>query len=149
MSHRTAAAREDPAPRPAPHVQRAQAERLEQVWKHPKGWRYWSDVNNTEVGVWYTAAAFAFMLFGGVLALLMRLQLATPANEFLSADTYNQVFTLHGTVMMFLFAVPIFEAVSIMFLPEMLGARGRSSGRTRRNRWAVCRRPRSIGCRRA
>ena len=58
-----------------------------------------------------------------MLALLMRLQLARPGNDFLSADLYNQVFTLHGSVMMFLFAIPIFEAVSIMFLPQMIGAR--------------------------
>ena len=69
------------------------------------------------------ATAFAFMLFAGVLALLMRTQLAVPDNDFLSADFYNQAFTLHGTVMMFLFAVPIFEAVAIFLLPPMLGAR--------------------------
>jgi cytochrome c oxidase subunit I+III len=108
---------------PPVEVQRAQEERLLKAWKTPQGWRYWSAVNNTEVGLWYTAAAFCFFLFGGALALLMRAQLAVPGNDFLSADLYNQVFTLHGSVMMFLFAVPIFEAVSIMVLPQMLGAR--------------------------
>ena len=63
------------------------------------------------------------MLFAGVLALLVRAQLAVPENDLLSADLYNQAFTLHGTVMMFLFAVPIFEAVAIFLLPPMLGAR--------------------------
>ena len=53
----------------------------------------------------------------------MRIQLAVPDNDFLSADHYNQIFTLHGSVMMFLFAVPIFEAFSILVLPQMLGAR--------------------------
>jgi cytochrome c oxidase subunit I+III len=104
-------------------LQRAQEERLLRTWHTPEGWRYWSAVNNTEVGLWYTAAAFLFFLFGGVLALLMRVQLAVPENQFLSADAYNQVFTLHGSIMMFLFAVPIFEAFSIMILPQMLGAR--------------------------
>jgi cytochrome c oxidase subunit I+III len=114
----------EPLPEAPPEpVQRAQAERLARAWEVPRGWRYWSEVNNTEVGLWYTLAAFAFFLFGGVLALLMRIQLAVPGNTFLSADTYNQVFTLHGSVMMFLFAVPIFEAFSIMLLPQMLGAR--------------------------
>ena len=101
----------------------AQEDRLRKVWAAPKGWRYWSAVNNTEVGVWYTAAAFGFMLFAGVLALMMRVQLAVPENDFLTATFYNQVFTLHGTAMMFLFAVPIFEAVAIILLPQMLGAR--------------------------
>ena len=115
-------------PEPLPHappeaVQRAQQERLLEAWKTPTGWRYWSAVNNSEVGLWYTTIAFVFFLFGGLLALLMRTQLAVPGNTFLSADLYNQVFTLHGSVMMFLFAIPIFEAFSIMVLPEMLGAR--------------------------
>jgi cytochrome c oxidase subunit I+III len=113
----THADQEDPA------VRRGQEERLAKVWEAPKGWRYWSAVNNTEVGVWYTATAFAFMLFAGVLGLMIRVQLAVPENDFLTANFYNQVYTLHGTVMMFLFAVPIFEAVAIIILPQMLGAR--------------------------
>ncbi|MGH6916309.1 MAG: cbb3-type cytochrome c oxidase subunit I, partial [Geminicoccaceae bacterium] len=103
--------------------QQAQAERLLEAWATPQGWRYWSAVNNSEVGLWYTAASFAFMLFAGVLALLMRAQLAVPDNDFLSADFYNQAFTLHGSVMMFLFAVPLFEAFSIAILPQMLASR--------------------------
>ena len=85
---------------PPLELQRAQEDRLRKVWAKPKGWRYWSAVNNTEVGVWYTATAFLFFLFGGVLALLIRIQLAIPNNTFLSAETYNQVFTVHGSVMM-------------------------------------------------
>ena len=115
-------------PEPLPHappveLQRAQEERLRKAWEPPKGWRYWSEVNNTEVGLWYSATAFLFFLFGGVLALLIRIQLAVPGNQFLSAETYNQVFTVHGSVMMFLFAIPSFEAIAIIFLPQMLGAR--------------------------
>jgi cytochrome c oxidase subunit I+III len=98
-------------------------ERLERAWEPPTGLRYFSDVNNSSVGVWYLVTAFAFLLFGGVLALIIRAQLAIPDNDLVSAETYNQVFTLHGTVMMFLFAVPIFEAVAILILPAMLGAR--------------------------
>jgi cytochrome c oxidase subunit I+III len=98
-------------------------ERLERAWKPPTGLRYFSDVNNSSVGVWYLVTAFAFLLFGGLLALVIRAQLAIPENDLVSAETYNQVFTLHGTVMMFLFAVPIFEAVAILILPAMLGAR--------------------------
>ncbi|MBY5619799.1 cytochrome c oxidase subunit I [Rhizobium leguminosarum] len=101
----------------------AQETELRRVWANPKGWRYWTSVNNTQIGLWYGSAAFIFMLFAGILALLMRLQLAVPDNDFLSADLFNQAFTLHGTVMMFLFAVPIFEAVAIFLLPSMLGAR--------------------------
>ena len=117
--------RSDPEPGAAPpeEVRHAQEERLRHVWESPEGWRYWSDVNNDSVGLWYTCASFIFFLFGGVLALLMRVQLSRPENGFLQADLYNQIFTLHGSVMMFLFAVPIFEAVSMMLLPQMLAAR--------------------------
>jgi cytochrome c oxidase subunit I+III len=108
---------------PPEEVQHGQKERLLRAWKAPEGWRYWSEVNNTAVGLWYTATAFLFFLFGGVLALLMRIQLALPANDFLTAEMYNQVFTVHGSVMMFLFAIPIFESIAVIFLPQMLGAR--------------------------
>ena len=114
---------EPPDAAPPEALRRAQEERLGRAWEVPKGWRYWSEVNNTEVGKWYLAAAFVFFLFGGVLALLMRVQLARPGNTFLTADRYNQVFTMHGTVMMFLFAIPVFEAFSIFVLPQMLGTR--------------------------
>ncbi len=114
---------EPPAHTPPLELQRAQEDRLRRAWQKPAGWRYWSAVNNTEVGVWYTATAFLFFLFGGVLALLIRIQLAVPDNDFLSADRYNQVFTVHGSVMMFLFAIPVFESIAVIFLPQMLGAR--------------------------
>lgn len=101
----------------------AQEKRLRAVWATPKGWRYWTSVNNTDIGLWYASAAFIFMLFAGVLALIVRAQLAVPDNDLVSADFYNQAYTLHGTVMMFLFAVPIFEAFAIYVLPGMLGTR--------------------------
>jgi len=64
-----------------------------------------------------------FFVLAGLLALLMRAQLAVPDNDLLAPDTYNQLFTMHGTVMMFLFAVPVVEAVAVYLLPGMLGAR--------------------------
>src|SRR3546814_6585958 len=54
--------------------------------------------------------AFVMLLFAGVLALIMRAQLAVPDNDLVSASTFNQLFTLHGSMMMFLFAIPMFEA---------------------------------------
>ena len=116
----------DPEPlgqAPTEERRAAQERRLLDAWRTPTGWRYWSAVNNSEVGLWYTAATFLFLAFGGVLALLMRVQLAVPNNDFLTADRYNQAFTVHGSVMMFLFAIPVFEAIAVMFLPQMLGAR--------------------------
>jgi cytochrome c oxidase subunit I+III len=96
---------------------------LKRVWEVPKGWRILSAVNNTVIGGFYIATAFLFFLLAGLLGLLMRLQLAVPGNAFLSQETYNQIFTMHGTVMMFLFAVPAVEAVGMLLLPQMLGAR--------------------------
>ncbi|EKE45006.1 Cytochrome c oxidase, subunit I [Oceaniovalibus guishaninsula JLT2003] len=110
--------------RPVPSdLQEAQADRLRAAWRTPQGWRYWSAVNNSEVGVWYTLTAFGFMLIAGLLALAMRVQLAVPQNGVLDADRFNQFFTMHGSAMMFLFAVPMFEAFSILILPAFLGAR--------------------------
>ena len=104
-------------------LKETQEKNLKKAWKVPEGWRYWSEVNNSEVGLGYAGASFCFFLFAGTLALLMRFQLAIPENSFLSAKIYNQIFTMHGTVMMFLFAIPIFEAISILILPQLLGAR--------------------------
>jgi cytochrome c oxidase subunit I+III len=108
----------NPEPRPA-----GELVELERVWAGPKGWRIVSDVNNTVIGYFYIATAFLFFLAAGILGLLIRLQLASPGNDFLSQETYNQIFTMHGTVMMFLFAVPAVEAIGVLLLPAMLGAR--------------------------
>jgi cytochrome c oxidase subunit I+III len=96
---------------------------LRALWAVPRGWRIISAVNNTVIGYFYVATAVLFFLLAGILAMLMRLQLAVPSNTFLAQETYNQIFTMHGTVMMFLFAVPVVEAMGILLLPQMLGAR--------------------------
>ncbi|HEX6637613.1 MAG TPA: cbb3-type cytochrome c oxidase subunit I, partial [Steroidobacteraceae bacterium] len=98
-------------------------ERLEAVWRPPRGWRLLSAVNNTWIGLMYIGAAILFLVLGGILALIMRTQLAVPDNDLVDYDTYNQLFTMHGSVMMFLFAVPVVEAVGVLLLPAMLGAR--------------------------
>ncbi|WP_411881662.1 cbb3-type cytochrome c oxidase subunit I [Polaromonas sp. YR568] len=105
-------------PRPS-----GELERLERAWRAPKGWRLLSAVNNSHIGVFYIATAMLFFVLAGVLGLMMRAQLALPDSTLLSAQTYNQVFTMHGTVMMFLFAVPVVEAIAVYLLPGMLGAR--------------------------
>lgn len=96
---------------------------LERVWKPPQGWRVLSAVNNTYIGLYYIATALLFFVLAGALALIMRLQLAAPENTLVDPSTYNQLFTMHGTIMMFLFAVPAVEAVGVLLLPNMLGAR--------------------------
>jgi cytochrome c oxidase subunit I+III len=98
-------------------------ERLQAVWKRERGWRVLTQVNNTVIGLWYIGAALLFLVLGGILALIMRMQLAVPGNDLVDHDLYNQLFTMHGSVMMFLFAVPVVEAIGILLLPAMQGAR--------------------------
>ena len=98
-------------------------QRLERAWATPERFAWLKEVNNTTIGILYVATGFLFFLGAGVLALLMRIQLAYPGLRFLDPGTYNQFFTMHGTVMMFLFAVPIVEAFAVMILPAMLGTR--------------------------
>src|SRR5687768_15339129 len=105
-------------PRPADEL-----EQLQRVWRRPRGWWSLTQVNNTAVGLWYIGAALLFLLLGGILALIMRTQLAVPGNDLVDHDLYNQLFTMHGSVMMFLFAVPVVEAIGILLLPAMQGAR--------------------------
>ncbi|WP_284617490.1 cbb3-type cytochrome c oxidase subunit I [Aquabacterium humicola] len=96
---------------------------LERAWQRPRGWRRLAAVNNTQIGLYYIATALLFFVLAGVLALLMRTQLAWPGQRLVSPQLYNQLFTMHGTVMMFLFAVPVVEAIAVYLLPGMLGAR--------------------------
>jgi len=99
------------------------APNLRAAWAQPTGWRMLSEVNNTFIGALYVGTGLLFLVLGGVLALLIRWQLHAPGNDLLTADQYNQVFTMHGTTMMFLFAVPVMEAVAVWLLPNQLGAR--------------------------
>jgi len=82
-----------------------------------------TSTESTSIGLRIILTAVAFLIFGGILALLMRLQLAKPQAELLGPDAYNQVFSTHGTVMMFLFAVPMMQGLGIYFVPLMIGAR--------------------------
>jgi cytochrome c oxidase subunit I+III len=106
-----------------PERPEGEREALERAWRAPRGWRLLSAVNNTHIGVFYIVTAMVFFVLAGILALVMRTQLAVPGNDLVGAQTYNQLFTMHGTVMMFLFAVPIVEAIAVYLLPGMLGAR--------------------------
>ncbi|MEM7338048.1 MAG: cytochrome c oxidase subunit I [Actinomycetota bacterium] len=80
-------------------------------------------VDHKRIGIMYGAAAMFFLLIGGAAALLIRIQLATPNSTFLSADAYNQIFTMHGTVMVFLVVMPIGAAFANYMMPIQVGAR--------------------------
>lgn len=97
---------------------------LERTWRPPPGLIGWlSTAHHQSIGKRFIVTAFGFFLLGGILALLMRLQLAQPESQFLGPDLYNQIFTVHGTTMMFLFAVPMMEGLGVYFVPLMVGTR--------------------------
>jgi cytochrome c oxidase subunit I len=99
-------------------------ERLEKIWGTEAGLVAWlSTVDHKIIGKRYLITAIAFLFIGGLAALAMRLQLARPEQGLIGADLYNQLFTMHGTTMMFLFGVPIGEAAAVYLLPLMLGTR--------------------------
>jgi cytochrome c oxidase subunit 1 len=100
------------------------AARLETAWRRPPGIIGWlATVDHKEIGRRYIITALAFLALGGVLALLMRIQLARPDSALIGAERYNQLFTMHGSTMMFLFAVPVMEGVAVYIIPLMLGTR--------------------------
>jgi cytochrome c oxidase subunit I len=87
-------------------------------------WRDYFTFNTDHkvIGVQYLAIAFAFFAFGGILAELIRTQLAAPNNTFITGSRYNQLFTVHGTVMIFLWIIPAFIGMANYVVPLMIGA---------------------------
>src|SRR6266536_5545694 len=84
------------------------------------GWLTTTD--HKRIGVLYLVTAFAFMLLGGVEALLMRTQLAEPSNTLLTGQRYNQVLTMHGTTMVFLVVMPLWAGLANYLVPLQIGA---------------------------
>jgi cytochrome c oxidase subunit 1 len=93
----------------------------------PRRRRAWIDwvttADHKKIGIMYMVTAFVFFLVGGVEALLIRIQLGAPDNTFVTPETYNQLFTMHGTTMIFLFVVPMMAGFGNYFVPLMIGAR--------------------------
>ena len=101
-----------------------ETELLEATWRERSGlWGWLTSVDHKSIGKRYIITAFIWFLLGGINAALIRLQLARPENGLLGPDRYNQVFTTHGTAMMFLFAVPVMTAMGLYFVPLMVGTR--------------------------
>jgi cytochrome c oxidase subunit 1 len=100
------------------------AARLQRTWSRPPGLIGWlSTVDHKEIGRRYIVTALIFLVLGGLLALTMRLQLARSDNNLVDPQRYNELFTMHGSTMMFLFAVPVMEGVAVYMIPLMLGTR--------------------------
>jgi cytochrome c oxidase subunit I+III len=109
----------------APRVEDAQTRsELEATWRVRPGIIGWlSDLDHKAIGKRYIITAFIFFVLGGLEAAAMRAQLARPENALLDADQYNQIFTMHGTTMMFLFGVPIQIAMAVYLIPLIMGTR--------------------------
>jgi cytochrome c oxidase subunit 1 len=85
--------------------------------------RWLVTTNHKDIGLLYISASFLFFIVGGVEALVIRLQLAEPNSRVVSPEVYNQIFTMHGTTMIFLFAMPILVGFANYIVPLQLGAR--------------------------
>jgi cytochrome c oxidase subunit 1 len=98
-------------------------EAIAPTWKEGRVTSWLTTVDHKRIGVLYLVTAFGFFLLAGVMAMLMRAQLSQADNHILTRDGYNQLFTIHGTMMIFLFVVPILAGFGNFVVPLMLGAR--------------------------
>jgi cytochrome c oxidase subunit I len=109
-----------PALRPVPEV-------IAHEVTEPRTTKRWLDwvttTDHKRIGIMYLVTTFVFFILGGIEALLMRLQLGVPNNTLITAQHYNQLLTLHGTTMIFLFVVPVMAGFGNYFVPLMIGAR--------------------------
>jgi cytochrome c oxidase subunit 1 len=101
----------------------ARAEPIVPSWHEGRVASWLTTVDHKRIGILYIVTSLIFFAAGGILAMLMRAQLATPNEHFLERNTYNQVMTMHGTTMIFLVVVPILAGFGNFLVPLMIGAR--------------------------
>src|SRR6478735_7684598 len=106
--------------KPTPEV----VEELEERWEDAPGIPgFFNTVDHKRIGMRYIYTSFIFFFIAGLMALVMRTQLAQPNNDVVGPETYNQLFTAHGTTMVFLFNTPVLAGFGNYLLPLMLGSR--------------------------
>ena len=93
------------------------------IWATGPGLQRLAAVNHSVIGMRMMITSFVFFAIAGVLGMLTRVQLATPNSAFMVPETYNQVFTMHGSMMLFLFAIPMVESFAVYLTPKILGTR--------------------------
>ncbi|WP_420605387.1 cytochrome c oxidase subunit I [Novosphingopyxis sp.] len=99
-------------------------DRLKKMWETAPGWKGWlGSVDHKQIGLRYIVTAFAFLLLGGLEALVMRVQLGAPGETVLTPQQYNVLFSMHGISMIFLYASPILTGFSNYLWPLLLGSR--------------------------
>ena len=82
-----------------------------------------ASIDHKQIGIMYLIATLFFFLVGGIEALLMRIQLVRPENDFISPEVFNQLFTMHGTTMIFFVVMPFLIGIGVYLVPLMIGAR--------------------------
>jgi cytochrome c oxidase subunit I len=92
------------------------------TWKQGAVTSWLTTLDHKKIGILYIVSAFFFFFAGGIMAVLMRLQLGQAEQEIITRDSYNQLFTIHGTTMIFLFVVPILAGFGNYLVPLMIGA---------------------------
>jgi cytochrome c oxidase subunit 1 len=112
-------------PRDGPKLTGAKLDaKLEVTWARPPGFIGWlSSVDHKDIGRRYIITALVMLALAGILAAVMRMQLSQPDNDLVSPARYNEIFTMHGTTMMFLFAVPVMQGMQLYLTPLMVGTR--------------------------
>jgi cytochrome c oxidase subunit I+III len=113
----------DSGPGPDPRQHEIE-ERIERAWVDRPGLLgFFTTVDHKRIGIRYIVTSFVFFFIAGLLALIMRAQLAEPNGTVVGADAYNQLFTMHGTMMIFLFNTPVLAGFGNFLIPLMIGAR--------------------------
>ena len=102
---------------------RAELQPYRSDWKRGSVTSWLTTVDHKRIGILYIGTSLVFFAAGGVLALLMRAQLATPNEHVVTKDSYSELFTMHGTTMIFLVVVPILAGFGNYLVPLMIGAR--------------------------
>ena len=99
-------------------------EAFERVWHDPSGiWGWLTAVQNQPIGMRFIVTSLFFFVLGGLDSISIRIQLAVPQNTYADPETFNRLFTTHGSAMMFLFIIPLIEGIATLVLPQMLGSR--------------------------
>ena len=99
------------------------SEALAPSWREGRVTGWLTTVDHKRIGILYIVTSFFFFFAAGVMAMLMRLQLSQAGNDIITRNDYNQLFTIHGTAMIFLFVVPILAGFGNYLVPLMIGAR--------------------------
>jgi cytochrome c oxidase subunit 1/cytochrome c oxidase subunit I+III len=108
-------------------VEGEQAEQLEEIWEDAPGLLgFFSTVDHKRIGMRYIYTTFVFFFLAGLIALVMRAQLTAPNNHVVGPETYNELFTMHGTMMIFLFNTPILAGFGNYLVPLQIGTRDMS-----------------------